>query len=118
MSTNEVPLHGCRDLPANRAVQRDAHVRRDAFDADTLATVGLQAQAERRPEADPATQPVGAVATLVQREAGVRGHHRVAGAQAVADLGIKTPVGDDPASPAYIVNERGVGYRMARPSDP
>ena len=108
-------LHG---LPANGAVQRDAHVRRDAFDADTLATVGLQAQAERRPEADPATQPVGAVATLVQREAGVRGHHRVACAQAVADLGIKTPVGDDPASPAYIVNERGVGYRMARPSDP
>ena len=77
--------------PANGAAQRDAHVRRDALDADTLATVGLQAQAERRPEADPATQPVGAAPTVVEGEAGVRCHHRVACAQAVAQLGVKTP---------------------------
>ena len=31
---------------------------------------------------------------------------------------LRRKLGDDPASPAYIVNERGVGYRMARPSDP
>ena len=26
-------------------------------------------------------------------------------------------LGDDAASPVYIVNQRGVGYRMARPDD-
>ena len=27
-------------------------------------------------------------------------------------------LGDDAARPAWIVNERGVGYRMARPGEP
>ena len=31
---------------------------------------------------------------------------------------LRRKLGDDAASPAYIVNERGVGYRMARPDDP
>ena len=31
---------------------------------------------------------------------------------------LRRKLGDNPASPAYIVNERGVGYRMARPGDP
>ena len=31
---------------------------------------------------------------------------------------LRRKLGDDAASPAYIVNERGVGYRMARPGDP
>ena len=31
---------------------------------------------------------------------------------------LRRKLGDDPAGPAYIVNERGVGYRMARPDDP
>ena len=30
---------------------------------------------------------------------------------------VRRKLGDDAASPAYIVNERGVGYRMARPDD-
>ena len=30
---------------------------------------------------------------------------------------VRAKLGDDAASPAYIVNERGVGYRMARPGD-
>ena len=30
---------------------------------------------------------------------------------------LRRKLGDDAASPAYIVNERGVGYRMARPDD-
>ena len=30
---------------------------------------------------------------------------------------LRRKFGDDAASPAYIVNERGVGYRMARPGD-
>ena len=30
---------------------------------------------------------------------------------------LRRKLGDDAASPAYIVNERGVGYRMARPGD-
>ena len=31
---------------------------------------------------------------------------------------LRRKLGDDAASPAYIVNERGVGYRMARPDKP
>ena len=31
---------------------------------------------------------------------------------------LRRKLGDSAASPAYIVNERGVGYRMARPRDP
>ena len=31
---------------------------------------------------------------------------------------LRHKLGDDAASPAYIVNERGVGYRMGRPGDP
>ena len=31
---------------------------------------------------------------------------------------LRRKLGDDAASPAYIVNERGVGYRMARPDGP
>ena len=31
---------------------------------------------------------------------------------------LRRKLGDDAANPAYIVNERGVGYRMARPGDP
>ena len=31
---------------------------------------------------------------------------------------LRRKLGDDAASPAYIVNERGVGYRMARPGEP
>ena len=31
---------------------------------------------------------------------------------------LRRKLGDDAASPAYIINERGVGYRMARPGDP
>ena len=31
---------------------------------------------------------------------------------------VRRKLGDDAARPAYIVNERGVGYRMARPGDP
>ena len=31
---------------------------------------------------------------------------------------LRRKLGDDAASPAYIVNERGVGYRMTRPGDP
>ena len=30
---------------------------------------------------------------------------------------LRTPLGDDDARPAWIVNERGVGYRMARPGE-
>ena len=30
---------------------------------------------------------------------------------------LRRKLGDDPKRPAYIVNERGVGYRMARPDD-
>ena len=30
---------------------------------------------------------------------------------------LRRKLGDDAASPAYIVNQRGVGYRMARPDD-
>ena len=30
---------------------------------------------------------------------------------------LRRKLGDDAARPAYIVNERGVGYRMARPDD-
>ena len=30
---------------------------------------------------------------------------------------LRRKLGDDAASPAYIVNERGVGYRMARPDN-
>ena len=30
---------------------------------------------------------------------------------------LRRKLGDDAASPAYIVNERGVGYRMARPHE-
>ena len=30
---------------------------------------------------------------------------------------LRRKLGDDAASPAYIVNERGIGYRMARPGD-
>ena len=28
---------------------------------------------------------------------------------------VRKKLGDDPKRPAYIVNERGIGYRMARP---
>ena len=31
---------------------------------------------------------------------------------------LRQKLGDDAATPAYILTERGVGYRMARPSDP
>ena len=31
---------------------------------------------------------------------------------------LRNRLGDDAARPAWIVNERGVGYRMARPGDP
>ena len=31
---------------------------------------------------------------------------------------LRRKLGDDATSPAYIVNERGVGYRMTRPGDP
>ena len=31
---------------------------------------------------------------------------------------LRRKLGDDAANPAYIVNERGVGYRMARPREP
>ena len=31
---------------------------------------------------------------------------------------LRRKLGDDAANPAYIVNERGVGYRMAQPNDP
>ena len=31
---------------------------------------------------------------------------------------LRTKLGDDAANPAYLFNERGVGYRMARPGDP
>ena len=31
---------------------------------------------------------------------------------------LRRKLGDDAAKPAYIVNERGVGYRMARPHGP
>ena len=31
---------------------------------------------------------------------------------------LRRKLGDDAGNPAYIVNERGVGYRMARPDDP
>ena len=30
---------------------------------------------------------------------------------------VRRKLGDDAARPAYIVNERGVGYRMPRPRD-
>ena len=30
---------------------------------------------------------------------------------------LRGKLGDDPASPKYIFNERGVGYRMAAPED-
>ena len=30
---------------------------------------------------------------------------------------LRTKLGDDPARPAYLFNERGVGYRMARPGE-
>ena len=30
---------------------------------------------------------------------------------------LRAKLGDDAASPTYIFNERGVGYRMARPGD-
>ena len=30
---------------------------------------------------------------------------------------LRRKLGDDAASPAYIVNERGVGYRMVRPGE-
>ena len=30
---------------------------------------------------------------------------------------LRRKLGDDPASPAYIVNERGIGYRMTRPGE-
>ena len=32
--------------------------------------------------------------------------------------GLRRKLGDDAANPAYILNERGVGYRMPRPGDP
>ena len=31
---------------------------------------------------------------------------------------LRSKLGDDAASPIYIFNERGVGYRMAKPSFP
>ena len=31
---------------------------------------------------------------------------------------LRSKLGDDAADPAWIFNERGVGYRMARPGDP
>ena len=31
---------------------------------------------------------------------------------------LRRKLGDDAARPAYIFNERAVGYRMSRPSDP
>ena len=31
---------------------------------------------------------------------------------------LRHQLGDDAARPAWIVNERGVGYRMARPGEP
>ena len=30
---------------------------------------------------------------------------------------LRNKLGDDPANPTYIFNERGVGYRMAAPGD-
>ena len=30
---------------------------------------------------------------------------------------LRNKLGDDPASPAWIFNERGVGYRMPRPGE-
>ena len=31
---------------------------------------------------------------------------------------LRRKLGDDAAKPAYIFNERGVGYRMPKPGDP
>ena len=31
---------------------------------------------------------------------------------------LRQKLGDDAANPAYIFNERGIGYRMAKPGDP
>ncbi|MCY3876536.1 MAG: helix-turn-helix domain-containing protein, partial [Rhodobacteraceae bacterium] len=31
---------------------------------------------------------------------------------------IRAKLGDDATNPVYIFNERGVGYRMARPGEP
>ena len=45
-------------------------------------------------------------------------HHGAAGLVRTFVRKLRVKLGDDAASPAYIVNERGVGYRMARPGDP
>ena len=50
----------------------------------------------------------------------VWGNGGSAGTQPVRDFvkKLRRKLGDDPAKPAYIQNERGVGYRMPRPGEP
>ena len=44
-------------------------------------------------------------------------HHCDTGVERTFVKKLRRKLGDDAASPAYIVNERGVGYRMARPGE-
>ncbi len=55
--------------------------------------------------------------TLLRRVWGARGHGDPKLVRAIVKR-LRRKLGDDAADPAYILNERGVGYRMARPGEP
>ena len=55
--------------------------------------------------------------TLLRRVWGGRGHGDPKRVRAIVKR-LRRKLGDDAANPAYIFNERGVGYRMARPGEP
>ena len=57
---------------------------------------------------------VSTYATLLRRVWGARGHGDPKLVRAVVKR-LRRKLGDDAADPAYILNERGVGYRMPRP---
>ena len=55
--------------------------------------------------------------TLLRQVWGGRGHGDPKLVRAIVKR-LRRKLGDDAADPAYIFNERGVGYRMARPGEP
>ena len=55
--------------------------------------------------------------TLLRQVWGGRGHGDPKLVRAIVKH-LRRKLGDDAADPAYIFNERGVGYRMARPGEP
>ena len=55
--------------------------------------------------------------TLLRQVWGGRGHGDPKLVRAIVKR-LRRKLGDDAANPAYIFNERGVGYRIARPGEP